>query len=79
MSIFDDAERKESVFASANDSTLPTQPNSSRRPKTFSEWQQVRRELGSRYYSPRIQSVMQQDATLLGSAFFDQKEKEPWE
>ena len=72
MSVFQSLDdQKESV----EDSSVPT---NQRNPKTFQWYQDLRRKMGSKYYTPRVQQQMLKDAQALGNAFNDQK-KEAWE
>jgi len=72
MSVFQDMEQQED---SVQDSTVPT---NERTPRTFQWYQDLRRKMGSKYYTPRVQSQMQKDAAALGQSFFE-KRKEEWE
>ena len=72
MSVFQSLDdQKESV----EDSSVPT---NQRNPKTFQWYQDLRRKMGSKYYSPRVQQQMLKDAQSLGNGFYDTK-KEEWE
>jgi hypothetical protein len=73
MSVFDDVQQSDSSVESA----VPTKQE--RKAKTFSEWQDVRRSLGSRYHQPRVQAQMMRDAQQLGDKFFDGRKPEDWE
>ena len=53
-------------------------PNNQRNPKTFQWYQDLRRKMGSNYYTPRVQQQMLKDAQALGNGFYDTK-KEAWE
>ena len=72
MSVFQDMEQQED---SVQDSTVPT---NERTPRTFQWYQDLRRKMGSKYYTQRVQSQMQKDAAALGQSFFE-KRKEEWE
>ena len=75
MSVFDvDKTDSDSV----SKTLTPDQQLHSAKPKTFQQWQNIRRSMGSKYYTPRVQSQMQKDAAALGQSFFD-KRKEEWE
>ena len=72
MSVFQSLDdQKESV----EDSSVQT---NQRNPRTFQWYQDLRRKMGSKYYTPRVQQQMLKDAQALGNAFNDQK-KEAWE
>ena len=72
MSVFQSLEEQEE---SVQDSTV--QPNE-RTPRTFQWYQDLRRKMGSKYYTPRVQQQMLKDAQSLGNGFYDTK-KEEWE
>ena len=72
MSVFQDmGQQEDSVQVSAV-------PPNKRTPKTFQWYQDLRRKMGSRYYTPRVQQQMLKDAQSLGNGFYDTK-KEEWE
>jgi hypothetical protein len=72
MSVFQSLDdQKESV----EDSSVPT---NQRNPKTFQWYQDLRRKMGSKYYTPRVQQQMLKDAQALGNGFYDKKH-EAWE
>ena len=72
MSVFQSLDdQKESV----EDSSVQTKQ---RNPRTFQWYQDLRRKMGSKYYTPRVQQQMLKDAQALGNGFYDQK-KEAWE
>ena len=68
MSVFQDMGQQE-------DSAVPT---NERTPRTFQWYQDLRRKMGSKYYTPRVQQQMLKDAQSLGNGFYDTK-KEEWE
>ena len=72
MSVFQDMEQQEN---SVQESTVTS---NQRNPKTFQWYQDLRRKMGSNYYTPRVQQQMLKDAQALGNGFYDQK-KEAWE
>ena len=72
MSVFQNMDTQEN---SAQDSTVAS---NQRTPKTFQWYQDLRRKMGSKYYSPRVQQQMLKDAQALGNGFYDTK-KEAWE
>ena len=72
MSVFQSMEEQGD---SVQDSTVPT---NERTPRTFQWYQDLRRKMGSKYYTPRVQQQMLKDAQALGNGFYDQK-KEAWE
>ena len=72
MSVFQDMEQQDN---SVQESTVTS---NQRNPKTFQWYQDLRRKMGSKYYTPRVQQQMLKDAQALGNAFYDQK-KEAWE
>ena len=72
MSVFQSLDEQED---SVQDSTVPT---NERTPKTFQWYQDLRRKMGSRYYTARVQQQMLKDAQTLGNRFYDTK-KEEWE
>ena len=74
MSVFDDVEQSDSKSVESAAST-----KQERKPKTFSQYQELRRSMGSRYHSPRVQAQMMKDATALGDKFFDGQKPEDWE
>ena len=55
-----------------------TVTSNQRNPKTFQWYQDLRRKMGSKYYTPRVQQQMLKDAQALCNGFYDQK-KEAWE
>ena len=72
MSVFQNMDTQED---SAQDSAVTS---NQRTPKTFQWYQDLRRKMGSRYYTPRVQQQMLKDAQSLGNGFYDTK-KEEWE
>jgi hypothetical protein len=72
MSVFQNMDTQED---SAQDSAVAS---NQRTPKTFQWYQDLRRKMGSKYYSPRVQQQMLKDAQSLGNGFYDTK-KEEWE
>ena len=75
MSVFDvDKTDSDSV----SKAITPEHQLHSTKPKTFQQWQNIRRSMGSKYYTPRVQSQMQKDAAALGQSYFE-KRKEEWE
>ena len=72
MSVFQNMDTQED---SAQDSAVTS---NQRTPKTFQWYQDLRRKMGSKYYSPRVQQQMLKDAQSLGNGFYDTK-KEEWE
>ena len=72
MSVFQDMEQQEN---SVQESTVTS---NQRNPKTFQWYQDLRRKMGSKYYTPRVQQQMLKDAQALCNGFYDQK-KEAWE
>lgn len=40
-------------------------------PKTYHQWQLLRRTLGAKYHEPKVLRQMTKDAQTLGRAFFD--------
>ena len=72
MSVFQDMEQQED---SVQESTVTS---NQRNPKTFQWYQDLRRKMGSKYYTPRVQQQMLKDAQALCNGFYDQK-KEAWE
>ena len=72
MSVFQSMEEQGD---SVQDSTVP---NNQRTPRTFQWYQDLRRKMGSKYYTPRVQQQMLKDAQALGNGFYDTK-KEAWE
>ena len=72
MSVFQSLDEQED---SAQDSAVTS---NQRTPKTFQWYQDLRRKMGSKYYTPRVQQQMLRDAKSLGNRFYDQK-KEAWE
>ncbi len=61
-----------SVFSQDSDSISDSKQNNE--PKTFQQWQQMRRSNPSGmagYYSTKSQQKMMQDREILGSAFYD--------
>ena len=72
MSVFRDMEQQDE---SVQDSSVPT---NQRNPKTFQWYQDLRRKMGSKYYTPRVQQQMLKDAQALGNGFYDKKQ-EAWE
>ena len=72
MSVFQSLDdQKESV----EDSSVQT---NQRNPKTFQWYQDLRRKMGSKYYTPRVQQQMLKDAQALCNGFYDQN-TEAWE
>lgn len=45
-----------------------------RKPRSFSEWQDIRRKNPHAYYLPRNQAKVLQDRQELGQSFYDKKE-----
>lgn len=78
MSVFQDGPKAESVQDSVETTTNSPQE---RKPLTFSQWQDIRRQHGSRYYTPAAQKQMLADAQALGDAFLDQSKvkRNPWD
>ena len=72
MSVFQNMDAQED---SPQDSAVTS---NQRTPKTFQWYQDLRRKMGSRYYTPRVQQQMLKDAQSLGNGFYDTK-KEEWE
>ena len=72
MSVFQSLDEQEE---SVKDSAVPT---NERTPRTFQWYQDLRRKMGSKYYTPRVQQQMLKDAQSLGNDFYDTK-KEEWE
>jgi len=72
MSVFQNMDEQED---SVQDSTVTT---NERTPRTFQWYQDLRRKMGSRYYTARVQQQMLKDAQTLGNRFYDTK-KEEWE
>ena len=72
MSVFQNMDEQED---SVQDSTVTT---NERTPRTFQWYQDLRRKMGSRYYTERVQQQMLKDAQTLGNRFYDTK-KEEWE
>jgi hypothetical protein len=73
MSVFKDMVEDESVLDSVPN---PQQQLNSPKPKTFQQWQNIRRSMASKYYTPRVQLQMQRDCAALGHAFFDDLNEE---
>lgn len=41
------------------------------KPKSFHQWQNIRRAMGSQYHTLRVQKQLIRDAQALGSAFYE--------
>ena len=69
MSVFDDGE--------STDNTTPHQANQPNQhtPKTYEDYQQLRKAAPSKYYSATMQQRMYSDAQALGKAAFFTKSK----
>lgn len=78
MSVFNDGPKADSVQSEPAEATNASQE---RKPLTFSQWQDIRRQHGSRYYTPAAQQQMLKDAQALGDAFLDQSKvkRNPWD
>ena len=46
-----------------------------RKPRSFSEWQDIRRKNPHAYYLPRNQAKVLQDRQQLGQSFYDRKKE----
>lgn len=70
-----------SVFGTGDsDSVEPTssQPNQ-HTPRSWSDYQKLRKENPSQYYRPSVQAKMHSDAAKLGTeAFFKSAKPKPW-
>ena len=64
----------------SNDDPKPTDTNPRNGPKSYADYQKLRRENPSAYYSTRVQARMVDDAQKLGkSQFFHGRDAEkPW-
>lgn len=80
MSVFKDGGHSDSVQDSVETKTTNA-PDETRKPLTFSQWQDIRRQHGPRYYTPQAQKQMMKDALALGDAFHDasKMKRNPWD
>mgnify|MGYP003632187021 FL=1 len=75
MSLFD-SPQKDSVFKHVEQTT--EQQLNSTKPRNFEAWSQIRREIGSRYHTPKVQTQMLRDRNLLGANFYASSKKDAW-
>ena len=68
MSVFDDGE-------SADNTTQANSHPNQHTPKTYEDYQQLRKAAPSKYYSHKMQQQMMIDAQTLGKAEFFKKSK----